>query len=123
MTMQKITDDLFFNQLDKDFTKKTVQNALTGCHDGELFLEYRFSERLTLDDGRIKTSAFDATTGFGLRAVCDDTYAYAISNELTPEALKKAAQSVQPIKHSVSNATLYLPALTQSGPLYTHENP
>ena len=123
MTVQKITDELFFNTLDKDLTKKTVQDALIGCHDGELFLEHRFSERLTLDDGRIKTSAFDATTGFGLRAVCDDTYAYAISNELTHDALKKAVESVQPIKNSASNATLYLPALTSSVPLYTQDNP
>ena len=123
MSAQKITDSLFFNNLDKDLTKKTLQDALTGCHDGELFLEYRFSERLTLDDGRIKTSSFDATTGFGLRAVYEDTYAYAISNELTANALKKAAQSVQPIKHAGANATLYLPALTPSVPLYTQENP
>lgn len=123
MTAQEITDGLFFNQMDRDLTRNIVQNALTGCNDGELFLEYRFSERLTLDDGRIKTSSFDATAGFGLRAVCGETYAYAISNELTPNALKQAAQSVQPIKTAATDQTLYLPALTGSVPLYTDANP
>ena len=123
MTARTITDGLFFNRMDKDFTKKTVMDALKGCDDGELFLEHRLSERLSLDDGRIKTAGFDATAGFGLRAVCDDTYAYAISNELTPAALRQAAQSVQPIKTAGSNAKLFLPRLTEPTPLYTEANP
>ncbi len=123
MTAQKNTDDLFFNHLDKDSTVKAVQNALTGCDDGELFMENRFSERLTLDDGRIKTSAFDATAGFGLRAVCDDTYAYAISNDLSSDALKKAAESVRPIKNNHMNARLFIPAAAAPVSLYTDINP
>ena len=124
MTDQKTADEIFFNRMDKEETKKNVQDALSGCSDGELFLEYRFSERLTLDDGRIKTSSFDATTGFGLRAICEETYAYAISNELTPKALKQAALSVSPIKKTAgSNQTLYLPPLTDPVALYTDANP
>ena len=123
MTAQKITDDLFFNHLDKDLTVKAVQDALTGCDDGELFMENRYSERLTLDDGRIKTSAFDATAGFGLRAVCDDTYAYAISNDLSSDALKKAAESVRPIKNNHMNARLFIPAAAAPVSLYTDINP
>ncbi|MBR4126589.1 MAG: metalloprotease TldD [Alphaproteobacteria bacterium] len=123
MSVQKIADDLFFNRMDKAQTVKTVQDALTGCHDGELFLEQRFSERLTLDDGRIKTSAFDVSTGFGLRAVYDDTYAYAISNDLSLPALKRAAQSIQPIKRNHTNAELFLPSDEPSAVLYTDINP
>ena len=123
MTVQKITDDLFFQQLDKAATVRTVQDALNGCHDGELFMESRCSERLTLDDGRIKTSAFDVTSGFGLRAVYDDTYAYAISNDLSLPALKQAAQSVQPIKNNHETATLFIPPAAPSALLYSERNP
>lgn len=123
MTVQKTADDLFFSRMDKETTIKTVQDALTGCDDGELFIENRFSERLTLDDGRIKTSAFDATSGFGLRAVCDDTYAYSISNDLSIDALKQAAQSVQPIKKNHKSAQIFLPASTPSVALYSDVNP
>ena len=122
MTVQKITDDLFFSRMDKAETIKTVQDALVGCDDGELFIENRFSERLTLDDGRIKTSSFDATSGFGLRAICEDTYAYAISNDLSPAALKQAAQSVQPIKKNHKNARLFIPDRRTSPPLYSSVN-
>ena len=123
MTARKIADDLFFKNLDKDQAVGTVRDALLGCHDGELFMEHRFSEQLTLDDGRIKTSAFDVTSGFGLRAVYDDTYAYAISNDLSLPALKRAAQSVQPVKKNHAGGTLFLPSVPAVKALYTDVNP
>ena len=123
MIAQKQTDELFFARLDKEKTIRTVCDALCGCHDGELFMEHRFSERITLDDGRIKTSAFDASAGFGLRAVYDDTYAYAISNDISFPALRQAAESVQPIKSNHANAVLYVPAFSAPERLYTDINP
>lgn len=122
MTDLTVADNLLFNQMDKDRAKKTVQDALAGCDDGELFLEHRLSERLTLDDGRIKTSAFDATAGFGLRAICGETCAYAISNELTQNALEHAARSIAPVKAGWAG-TLYSPACAAPKKLYTDENP
>ena len=123
MSLQSCVDDMFFNRMDKDQTIKTVQNALFGCNDGELFIEQRFSEQLTFDDGHIKTSSFDATSGFGLRAVCEDTYAYAISNDLSLNALRQAAQSVQPIKKNHANATLFIASASPAKALYTDINP
>ena len=123
MNAQKQTDELFFAHMDKEQTIKTVRDALYGCHDGELFMEHRFSERITLDDGRIKTSSFDASAGFGLRAVYDDTYAYAISNNLSLSALRQAAQSVQPIKSNHTDAVLFIPSLLPAKALYTDRNP
>ncbi len=122
MTDLTVADNLLFNQMDKDRAKKTVQDALAGCDDGELFLEHCLSERLTLDDGRIKTSSFDATAGFGLRAICGETCAYAISNELTQNALEHAARSIAPVKAGW-NGTLYSPARAAPKKLYTDENP
>ena len=122
MTDLTVADNLLFNQMDKERAKKTVQDALAGCDDGELFLEHRLSERLTLDDGRIKTSSFDATAGFGLRAICGETCAYAISNELTQAALEHAARSIAPVKSGWAG-TLYSPACAAPKKLYTDENP
>ena len=122
MTAREITEKLFFERLDKERAKKIVRDALAGCDDGELFLEHGCSECLTLDDGRIKTASFDATSGFGLRALSGEACAYAISNETDEAALKRAAQSVQPVK-SGAGATLYLPEIKQAKPLYTDANP
>ena len=55
--------------LDEGRVQTIVENALHGCDDGELFLEYCQSESLVMDDGRIKSANFDTNQGFGLRAV------------------------------------------------------
>ncbi len=65
------TERLFFDQagLDDRRVAALVQRGLAGSDDGELFLEYRQSEGLVFDDGRVKTAAFDTSKRFGLRAV------------------------------------------------------
>ena len=80
------TDELFFNRtgLDRARVESIVGDALAGTDDGELFLEYRQSEGLGFDDGRLKTASFDTTQGFGLRAVADEATAYA-----TPPSCRK----------------------------------
>ena len=50
-----------------------LQGALEGADDGELFLERSESESLVFDDGRLKSSAWDASEGFGLRVVAGET--------------------------------------------------
>ncbi|MDP7343075.1 MAG: DNA gyrase modulator, partial [Alphaproteobacteria bacterium] len=69
-----VTDDLFFSRagLDKARTESIVEDALVGMDDGELFLEYRQSEGLSFDDGRLKSASFDTSQGFGLRAIADE---------------------------------------------------
>ena len=63
--------DLFFSRtgMDRARVQQTVDEALKGADDGELFLEYCQSESFSFDDGRLKAATFDTTQGFGLRAV------------------------------------------------------
>ena len=72
--MTKPADDLFFSAtgLDRSRVEGLVGDALHGAEDGELFLEYRQSEALAFDDGRLKTASFDTTQGFGLRCVSSE---------------------------------------------------
>ena len=55
-----ITDRLFFAELDQAATERLVGRELAGADDGELFLEYRESEAVSLDDGRIRAAAESA---------------------------------------------------------------
>lgn len=66
--------DLFFTRtgMDRDRVQATIDDALKGSDDGELFLEYRQSESFSFDDGRLKAATFDTTQGFGLRAVAGE---------------------------------------------------
>ena len=59
----------FETHLDEANALAILREATRGAEDGELFLERRRSEALVLDDGRVKTASYDASEGFGLRAV------------------------------------------------------
>ena len=90
------TDDLFFTRagLDRGRVEGLTQDALKGTDDGELFLEYRQSESLAYDDGKLKSASFDTTQGFGLRAVVGESAGYAHSTELSEAAIKRAAGTI-----------------------------
>ena len=70
-----------------------LQDALTGADDGELFLERSELESLVFDDGRLKSAAYDASEGFGLRVVAGETAGYAHANEISGPAIRRAADS------------------------------
>ncbi|MBV1894959.1 MAG: metalloprotease TldD [Rhodobacteraceae bacterium] len=85
----------FDSSLPLDDSLKTLRSALAGADDGELFVERRKSEALVFDDGRLRTASYDASEGFGLRAVRDDVTGYAHSTELSPAALGRAAETAR----------------------------
>ncbi|MBL8703068.1 MAG: metalloprotease TldD [Alphaproteobacteria bacterium] len=118
------TDDIFFNRagLDRAATEAQVNEVLGGADDGELFLEYRQSEALSFDDGRLKSAAFDTSQGFGLRTVAGDAIGYAHSNELSREAIARAAATVRAVKSGHSGAAAPAPVGTNRH-LYADLNP
>ena len=85
----------FDTDLDKDQALGVLRETVNGGDDGELFLERRRSEVLSLEDSRIKTASYDASEGFGLRAVSGETAAYAHSTELSEHSLRRAAQTAR----------------------------
>ena len=72
-----------------------LRDATAGADDGELFFEQRRSEALVYDDGRLKTASYDASTGFGLRAVRGEVAGYAHSTQITESALRRAAETAR----------------------------
>jgi len=69
----------FDTLLDRDRALHQLRRATAGADDGEIFLERRRSEALVFDDGRVKTASYDASEGFGLRAVRGEVAGYAHS--------------------------------------------
>ncbi len=76
--------------MDHDTALALLREATAGADDGELFFERRRSEALVFDDGRLKTASYDASEGFGLRAVCGEVTGYAHSSEISQAALRRA---------------------------------
>ncbi|WP_371226117.1 metalloprotease TldD [Roseovarius sp. 2305UL8-3] len=85
----------FETALDRDRALAHLRAATKGADDGELFLERRRSEALVFDDGRVKTASFDASEGFGLRAVSGEVTGYAHSSEMSEAALTRAVDTAR----------------------------
>lgn len=85
----------FDTLLDRDTALTVLRDTLAGADDGELFLERRRSEMVVFDDGRVKTASYDASEGFGLRAVRGETAGYAHSTEISEHALRRAAETAR----------------------------
>ncbi|MDR3522677.1 MAG: metalloprotease TldD [Acetobacteraceae bacterium] len=118
------TDSLFYGNhaLDADAAQRIVRQALVNADDGELFLEYRESESIVLDDGRIRSAGFDTTRGFGLRAICGETAGYAHADDISESALKRAAATVSSVASGHSGVEAAAPRATNSR-LYSPLNP
>ena len=116
--------DLFFSRTGMDRTKvqETVDTALSGADDGELFLECSQSESFSYDDGRLKAATFDTSQGFGLRAVAGDATGYAHATELSEDAIARAARTVRAVSGGHSGTVAGGPARSNVK-LYTDLDP
>ncbi len=124
MSALSLTDDLFFTQtgMNRAGVETAVNDALKGGDDGELFLEYRQSESLVWDDGKLKNAGFDTTQGFGLRSVAGETVGYAHAVEMNEKAIKRAASTVRAVQSG--SAGIYSePPVGTNRHLYQDSNP
>jgi TldD protein len=116
--------DLFFSRtgMDRGKVQETLDQALTGADDGELFLEYSQSESFSFDDGRLKAATFDTSQGFGLRAVAGEATGYAHATELSEDAIARAARTVRAVSGGHSGTVADGPARSNVK-LYTDLDP
>jgi TldD protein len=108
--------------LDTAEVRKQIQRGLEGADDGELFLEYRQSEVLMFDNGRLKQATYDTSQGFGLRAVKDDAVGYAHASDVSMPALMRAADAVHAVRGGYSGKTADAPPRSNVK-LYGEDNP
>ncbi len=116
--------ELFFGPsgLDREAVRRIVAECLSGADDGELFLEYRQSENISLDDQKIRSAGFDSGIGFGLRAVAGEAQGYAHASEISEAALRRAADTVRAVRHGHTGRYADAPVGTNQA-LYTDLNP
>ena len=118
--------DRDFRPLEDRMSPETALNLLreatAGADDGELFFERRRSESLVFDDGRIKTASYDASEGFGLRAVRGEVTGYAHSSEISEAALRRAMGTARLAVGDGGGTWAEAPRATNRR-LYTDEDP
>ncbi|CUJ15850.1 metalloprotease TldD [Cognatishimia activa] len=112
----------FETMIDEGSALKMLREATSGAEDGELFLERRRAEGLVFDDGRIKTASYDASEGFGLRAVKGEVAGYAHSTEISESALKRAVATARLAVGDGGGSYAEGPIATNQK-LYTDEDP
>ncbi|MCH2164461.1 MAG: metalloprotease TldD [Marinovum sp.] len=120
--MENTTFRPFETNVDRDTALKLLQNAISGADDGELFLERRRSEVLVFDDGRVKTANFDASEGFGLRAVKGEISGYAHATEISEAAMMRAVDTTKLAVGDGGGVLAASPTLTNTR-LYTDSDP
>src|SRR5262245_45247889 len=101
---------------------KLIDRGLDGADDGELFLEYRQSEMLVYDNGRLKQATYDTSQGFGLRAVKDEAVGYAHASDVSEAAIARAADAVRAVKGGHSGHYAEPPGRSNVK-LYADDNP
>jgi TldD protein len=108
--------------LDRTGMGRHLARGFDGADDGELYLEYRQSEALVFDNGRLKQATFDTAQGFGLRAVKGEAVGYAHASDLSDGALARAADAVSAVRGGYSGTYAEPPARTNVR-LYDDDNP
>ena len=108
--------------LDRSRVAKLLSRGLEGADDGELFLEYRQSEMLGFDNGRLKQATYDTSQGFGLRAVKDEAVGYAHASDVSEQAIARAADAVRAVKGGYSGHYAAAPGRTNIK-LYGEDSP
>jgi TldD protein len=122
MTVTPTTSLIDRAGLDRDRVGHHLARGLEGADDGELFLEYRQSEMLVFDNGRLKQATYDTAQGFGLRAVKDEAVGYAHASDMSEAAIARAADAVRAVKGGYSGRYAEPPGRTNVR-LYGDENP
>ena len=102
------------NGLDPGRTERLVADALNGCDDGELYLQYAVSESFSFDDGRLKAATFDTQKGFGLRGVAGEMTAFAHANELSEAAILRAADTIRVVRDGYGGKMALAPQRTNA---------
>ncbi len=110
------------DRIDVETALALLREATTGADDGELFFERRRSEALVFDDGRVKTASYDASEGFGLRAVRGEVTGYAHSSEISRAALQRAVGTARLAVGQGGGTWADAPRATNRR-LYTDEDP
>src|SRR5207302_395668 len=108
--------------LDRAAPRRHLARGLEGADDGELFLEYKQSEVLLFDNGRLKQATYDTAQGFGLRAVKDEAVGYAHASDLSDAAIARAADAVRAVKGGYSGTYAAAPGRSNVH-LYGEDNP
>jgi TldD protein len=80
-------------QIDPDLLDKTIRAALAnGGEFADVYVENRIARSIVMEESRFKSAEFGVSQGAGVRVISGDKTGYAFTEEITEEALLRAAE-------------------------------
>jgi TldD protein len=128
MTTNKLArPERFFE--DRFGLTSSALERLLGAHlagrvdHADLFLEYRVSEELTLEEGAVKKASRHVSQGAGIRAQSGERTGYAHTDDLALPNLEEAARQARAIADQASSTTAVTVGSGRPHDLYTLAEP
>jgi TldD protein len=104
--------------------ERLLGSELAGRVDhADLFLEYRISEELTLEEGAVKKASRHVSQGAGIRAQSGERTGYAHTDDLALPNLEEAARQARAIADQASGSTAVAVRSGRPHDLYTLAEP
>jgi TldD protein len=91
--------------------------------DADLYFQYTRSEGWSLEEGIVKSGSFNIDQGVGVRAVAGDKTAFAYSDDISADALTKAADAVRVIANAGGEGKVAVPRKVSGTKLYPSIDP
>src|SRR2546429_7938384 len=104
---------------------RLLGSALRGkVDDADIYLEYRITEELVLEEGAVKKASRHVSQGAGVRAQSGTRTGYAHTDEISVKNLEEAARQARAIAdRSAASGNLALPGRGRPHDLYTLAEP
>jgi TldD protein len=110
--------------LDAGDLQRTLERIMAReVDDADLYFECTRAESWVLEDGIVKEGAHSIDQGVGVRAISGEKAGLAYSDEIVPQALTAAADTVRAIARSGGGHSLQAWHTREVAPLYTTDDP
>ena len=109
------------SHIDDEVLSKTLNSMMGRQVDyADLYFQASQHETWVLEDGIVKEGSYNIERGVGVRAISGEKTGFAYSDDITPEALQKAADAAKGIADSGSGATVK--AFSRQSPIQIYQS-
>lgn len=125
MQAQNVEQNLLHQyDLDSDKLQQSLATLYTGAIDfADIYLQSSVNESWVLEDGIVKEGSFHIEAGLGVRAVHGEKTGFAYADDISPQALQKAAAAARGISLAGENKQVNAFARSVVGLRYPAVNP
>ena len=109
------------SHIDDEVLSKTLNSMMGRKVDyADLYFQASQHETWVLEDGIVKEGSYNIERGVGVRAISGEKTGFAYSDDITPEALQKAADAAKGIADSGTGATVK--AFSRQSPIQIYQS-